>query len=102
VAWKCRLARSGKSSCPLARVSFTVLEQQIAQMLSFKVKITPNKTKVRKILQTLFLQHFNGLILHGTFIVCREICIIFLIKSFPSEYFYCFVVTASPWPETTS
>ncbi len=32
----------------------------------FKVKTTPNKTTVRKMLQTLFLQHFNGFILHGT------------------------------------
>ncbi len=29
------------------------------QMLRFKVKTTPNKTKVRKMLQALFLQHFN-------------------------------------------
>jgi hypothetical protein len=30
--------------------------------LRFKVKIAPNKTTVRKMLQTLFLQHFNGFI----------------------------------------
>ncbi len=38
---------------------------------------TPNKTTVRKMLQALFLQHFNGFILHGTFVVCQEIYIIF-------------------------
>ncbi len=37
----------------------------------------PNKTTVRKMLQALFLQHFNGFILHGTFVVCQEIYIIF-------------------------
>ena len=46
-------------------------------MLRFKVKTTPNKTTVRKMLQALFLQHFNGFILHGTFVVCQVIYIIF-------------------------
>ncbi len=32
----------------------------MTQMLRFKVKTTPNKTTVRKMLQALFLQHFNG------------------------------------------
>ncbi len=50
-----------------------------------------------------FLQHFNGFILHGTFVVCQEIYIIFSkIKIFPLEYCYCFVVTASALPETAS
>ena len=49
----------------------------MTQMLRFKVKTTPNKTTVRKMLQALFLQHFNGFILHGTFVVCQEIYIIF-------------------------
>ena len=49
----------------------------MTQMLRFKVKTTPNKTTVRKMLQTLFLQHFNGFILHGTFVVYQEIYIIF-------------------------
>ncbi len=72
-------------------------------MLRFKVKTTPNKTTVRKMLQALFLQHFNGFILHGTFVVCQEIYIIFSkIKFFPLEYCYCFVVTASALPETAS
>ncbi len=63
------------------------------QMLRFKVKTTPNKTTVRKMLQALFLQHFNGFTLHGTFVVCQEIYIIFSkIKFFPLEYCYCFVV----------
>ncbi len=30
-----------------------------------------------ELLQALFLQHFNGFILHGTFVVCQEIYIIF-------------------------
>ena len=52
---------------------------------------------------TLFLQHFNGFILHGTFVVYQEIYIIFSkIKFFPLEYCYCFVVTASALPETAS
>ena len=34
----------------------------MTQMLRFKVKTTPNKTTVRKMLQALFLQHFNGFI----------------------------------------
>ena len=68
----------------------------MTQMLRFKVKTTPNKTTVRKMLQALFLQHFNGFILHGTFVVCQEIYIIFSkINFFPLEYCYCFVVTAS-------
>ncbi len=51
-------------------------------------------------LQALFLQHFNGFILHGTFVVCQEIYIIFSkIQFFPLEYCYCFVVTASALPE---
>ena len=63
----------------------------MTQMLRFKVKTTPNKTTVRKMLQALFLQHFNGFILHGTFVVCQEIYIIFSkIKFFPLEYCYCF------------
>ena len=76
----------------------------MTQMLRFKVKTTPNKTTVRKILQTLFLQHFNGFILHGTFVVVyQEIYIIFSkIEFFPLEYCYCFVVTASALPETAS
>ncbi len=49
----------------------------MTQMLRFMVKTTPNKTTVRKMLQTLFLQHFNGFILHGTFVVYQEIYIIF-------------------------
>ncbi len=49
----------------------------MTQMRRFKVKTTPNKTTVRKMLQALFLQHFNGFILHGTFVVCQEIYIIF-------------------------
>ena len=49
----------------------------MTQMLRFKVKTTPNKTTVRKMLQALFLQHFNVFILHGTFVVCQEIYIIF-------------------------
>ncbi len=49
----------------------------MTQMLRFKVKTTPNKTTVRKVLQALFLQHFNGFILHGRFVVCQEIYIIF-------------------------
>ena len=49
----------------------------MTQMLRFKVKTTPNKTTVRKMLQTLFLQHFNGFILHGTFVVYQEIYIKF-------------------------
>ena len=58
---------------------------------------------VRKMLQALSLQHFNGFILHGTFVVCQEIYIIFSkIKFFPLEYCYCFVVTASTLPETAS
>ena len=70
-------------------------------MLRFKVKTTPNKTTVRKMLETLFLQHFNGFILH--FVVYQEIYIIFSkIKFFPLEYCYCFVVTASALPETAS
>ncbi len=32
----------------------------MTQMLRFKVKTTPNRTTVRKMLQVLFLQHFNG------------------------------------------
>ena len=61
--------------------------KQMTQMLPFKVKTTPNKTTVRKMLQALFLQHFNGFILHGTFVVCQEIYIIFSkIKFFPLEY----------------
>ena len=73
------------------------------QMLRFKVKTTPNKTTVRKMLQALFLQHFNGFILPGTFAVCQEIYIIFSkIKFFPLEYCYCFVVTASALLETAS
>ncbi len=80
----------------IPRVSFTDMENQMTQMLRFKVKKTPNKTTVRKVLQALFLQHFNGFILHGTFVVCQEIYIIFSrIKFFPLEYCYCFVVTAS-------
>ena len=36
-------------------------------------------------------------------VVCQEIYIIFSkIKFFPLEYCYCFVVTASALPETTS
>ena len=35
----------------------------MTQMLRFKVKTTPNRTTVRKMLQALFLQHFNGFIL---------------------------------------
>ncbi len=46
-------------------------------MLRFKVKTTPNKTTVRKMLQALFLQHFNRFTLHGTFVVYQEIYIIF-------------------------
>ncbi len=61
----------------IPRVSFTVMEKQMTQMLRFKVKTTPNKTTVRKVLQALFLQHFNGFILHGRFVVCQEIYIIF-------------------------
>ncbi len=81
---------------------FYVIEKQMTQMLRFKVKTTPNKTTVRKMLPALFLQHFNGFILHGTF-VCQEIYIIFSkIKFFPLEYCYCFVVTASALPETAS
>ena len=49
----------------------------MTQMLRFKVKTTPNKTTVRKMLQTLFLQHFNGFILHGTFVVYQEITLYF-------------------------
>ena len=87
----------------IPRVSFTVMEKQMTQMLCFKVKTTPNKTTVRKMLQALFLQHFNGFILHGTFVVCQVIYIIFSkIKFFPLEYCYCFVVTASALPETAS
>ena len=42
-----------------------------------------NKTTVQKMLQTLFLQHFNGFILHRTFVVYHEsCCIIFLKTSF--------------------
>ena len=68
----------------------------MTQMLRFKVNTTPNKTIVRKMLQALFLQHFNGFILHGTFVVYQEIYIIFSkIKFFPLEYCYYFVVTAS-------
>ena len=75
----------------------------MTQMLRFKVKTTPNKTTVRKMLQALFLQHFNGFILHGRFVVCQEIYIIFSkINFFPLEYCYCFVVTASALPETAS
>ena len=37
-------------------------------MLRFKVKTTPNKTTVRKMLQALPLKHFNGFILHGRLI----------------------------------
>ena len=71
----------------------------MTQKLRFKVKTTPNKTTVRKLLQTLFLQHFNGFVLHGTFVVYQEIYIIFSkIKFFPLEYCYCFVVTASALP----
>ena len=71
--------------------------------IRFKVKTTPNKTTVRKMLQTVFLQHFNGFILHGTFVVYQEIYIIFSkINFFPLEYCYCFVVTASALPETGS
>ncbi len=69
----------------------------MTQMLRFKVKTTPNKTTVRKM-----LQHFNGFILHGTFVACQEIYIIFpKIKFFPLEY-CCFVVTASALPETAN
>ncbi len=117
---KSHLARSGNSSCPLkkfilparenivhdeehSRVSFTVMEKRMTQMLRFKVKTTPNKTTVRKMLHALFLQRFNGFILHGTFVVCQEIYIIFSkIKFFPLEYRYCFVVIASALPETAS
>ena len=60
----------------IPRVSFTVMEKQMTQMLRFKVKTTPKRT-VRKMLQALFLQHFDGFILHGTFVVCQEIYIIF-------------------------
>ncbi len=46
----------------------------MTQMLRFKVKTAPNKTTVRKMLQALFLQHFNsalnGFILHGTYVCC--------------------------------
>ena len=71
----------------IPRVSFTVMEKHMTQMLRFKVKTTPNKTTVRKMLQALFLQHFNGFILHGTFVVCQEIYIIFSkINFFPLEY----------------
>ena len=73
----------------------------MTQMLRFKVKTRPNKTTVRKMLQALSLQHFNGFILHRTFVVCQEIYII-KIKFFPLEYCYCFVVTASALPETAS
>ena len=71
-AQEIHLARSRNSSCPLVktlyklttknipRVSFTNMEKQMTQMLRFKVKKTPNKTTVRKVLQALFLQHFNG------------------------------------------
>ena len=79
------------------------MTQISTQMLRFKVKQTPNKTTVRKMLQALPLQHFNGFILHGTFVVCQEIYIIFLkINFFLLEYCYCFVVTASALPETAS
>ncbi len=74
-----------------SRVSFTVTEKQMTQMLRFKVKTTPNKTTVRKMLQTLFLQHFNGFILYGTFVVYQEIYIIFSkIKFFPLKLFCCY------------
>ncbi len=73
----------------IPRVSFTVMEKQMTQMLRFKVKTTPKRTTVPKMLQALFLQHFNGFILHGTFVVCQEIYIIFSkIKFFPLEYCY--------------
>ncbi len=68
----------------------------MTQMLRFKVKTTPNKTTVRKMLQAFFLQHFNGFILHGTFVVCQEIYIIF------SKIKFFRVVTASALPETAS
>ncbi len=56
---------------------FYCMEKQITQMLRFKVKTTPNKTTVRKMLQALFLQHFNGFILHGTFVVCKKFTLYF-------------------------
>ena len=69
----------------------------------FQGENNANETTVRKMLQALFLQHFDGFILHGTFVVCQEIYIIFSkIKFFPLEYCYCFVVTASALPETAS
>ncbi len=80
-----------------------MLRSNKGQNNAVKVKTTPNRTTVRKMLQALFLQHFNGFILHGTFVVCHEIYIIFSkIKFFPLEYCYCFVVTASALPETAS
>ena len=79
------------------------MTQISTEMLRVKVKTTPNKSTVRKMLQALPLQHFNGFLLHGTFVVCQEIYIIFSkIKFFLLEYCYCFVVTASELPETAS
>ena len=58
------------SKSPMTRVSFIVMEKQMTQMLRFKVKTTPNKATVRKMLQALFLRHFNGFILHAWNVCC--------------------------------
>ena len=55
---------------------------KLPKSIRFKVKTTPNKTTVRTMLQTMFLQHFNGFILHGTFVVYQEIYIYFRILIF--------------------
>ncbi len=70
---------------------------------TFQGENNAEQTNSSEMLQTLFLQHFNGFILHGTFVVYQEIYIIFSkINFFPLEYCYCFVVTASALPETAS
>ncbi len=54
---------------------FYYLGETMTEMLRFKARITPNrpnKTTAQKMLQTLFLQHFNGFILHRTFVVYHE------------------------------
>ena len=75
----------------------------MTQMLRFKVKTTPNKTTVRKMLQALFLQHFSGFIFMERLLFVKKFTLYFRrLNFFPLEYCYCFVVTASALPETAS
>ena len=106
---KSHLARSGNSSCPLKKFILPARENIVQIKFLRKLKLImpccddeehspsefychgetndPNATfqgENNAMLQTLFLQHFNGFILHGTFVVYQEIYIIFSkIKFFP-------------------